>query len=100
MAPYALQARAMEDAWEMGCRVYDLFGIPPKEDPSHPMAGLYRFKTGFGGRIVHRPGCWDYPYKPLAMKLFYSVESLRKNLRDRKKRKNAANTFRDTVDGN
>ncbi len=28
--------------------------------------GLYRFKTGFGGREVHRPGCWDVPYRPLA----------------------------------
>ena len=84
MAPYALQVQAMEDAREMGCLEYDLFGIPPTEDPAHPMAGLYRFKTGFGGRIIHRPGCWDYSYKPLFMKLFRIAESLRKNYMIRK----------------
>jgi lipid II:glycine glycyltransferase (peptidoglycan interpeptide bridge formation enzyme) len=69
MAPYALQWRAMRDAKAAGCLFYDLFGIPPSDDPNHPMAGLYRFKTGFGGRIIHRPGSWDYPYRPLAKAL-------------------------------
>ena len=84
MAPYALQIRAMEDAREMGCLEYDLFGIPPKEDPTHPMAGLYRFKTGFGGRIIHRPGSWDYSCRPIFMKLFGFAESLRKNYKIRR----------------
>jgi lipid II:glycine glycyltransferase (peptidoglycan interpeptide bridge formation enzyme) len=88
MAPYALQVRAMIDAMEAGCKEYDLFGIPPTEDPLHPMAGLYRFKTGFGGRIIHRPGSWDYPYRPLAMKTFSFLESLRKKLRNLRKRTN------------
>jgi len=80
MAPYALQWKAMQDAKASGCAVYDLFGIPPDESPGHPMAGLYRFKTGFGGRIVHRPGSWDYPYKPILHGLFKSAESLRKKI--------------------
>lgn len=62
MAPYALQWRGITLARELGCRSYDLYGIPPSNDPSHPMWGLYRFKTGFGGRIRHYRGCWDYPY--------------------------------------
>jgi hypothetical protein len=78
MAPYALQWRAIRDARTSGCRSYDLYGIPPGEDPSHPMAGLYLFKTGFGGRIIHRPGSWDYTYRPLMMRLFRTAESLRK----------------------
>jgi lipid II:glycine glycyltransferase (peptidoglycan interpeptide bridge formation enzyme) len=88
MAPYALQVKAMEDAMASGCGEYDLFGIPPvsaEEDPDHPMAGLYRFKTGFGGRVVHRPGSWDYPLRPLAYRLFRAAESLRKRLRTVKK---------------
>jgi len=97
MAPYALQVQAMKDAGEMGCKEYDLFGIPPKEDPSHPMAGLFRFKTGFGGRIIHRPGSWDYSYRNLAMKLFSFLESLRKNLRDRKKRKFMENSSQENA---
>ena len=86
MAPYALQWQAMQDAKAAGCAVYDLFGIPPNDDPAHPMAGLYRFKTGFGGSIIHRSGSWDYITRPLPHALFSAAEKLRKTLRDRKKR--------------
>jgi lipid II:glycine glycyltransferase (peptidoglycan interpeptide bridge formation enzyme) len=86
MAPYLVQWKAIADAKAKGCAVYDLFGIPPSEDPNHPMAGLYRFKTGFGGRVIHRPGSWDYAYHPLAKTLFTTAESLRKKLRSLKKR--------------
>jgi lipid II:glycine glycyltransferase (peptidoglycan interpeptide bridge formation enzyme) len=86
MAPYALQWRAIQDAKAAGCAVYDLFGIPPTDAPDHPMAGLYRFKTGFGGKIIHRPGSWDYAYRPLACALFSAAERLRKKMRDAKKR--------------
>jgi lipid II:glycine glycyltransferase (peptidoglycan interpeptide bridge formation enzyme) len=85
MAPYLLQWRAMTDARAAGCRLYDLFGIPPNEDPGHPMAGLYRFKTGFGGRIIHRPGSWDLAYRPLAAGLFRAAEAFRKSRRNEKK---------------
>jgi lipid II:glycine glycyltransferase (peptidoglycan interpeptide bridge formation enzyme) len=86
MAPYALQWKAMQDAREYGCAAYDLFGIPPNEDPHHPMAGLYRFKTGFGGAIIHRPGSWDYPCRPVLYALFSGAERLQKKIRDRRKR--------------
>jgi lipid II:glycine glycyltransferase (peptidoglycan interpeptide bridge formation enzyme) len=86
MAPYALQWRALQDAKASGCIEYDLYGIPPREDPSHPMAGLYRFKTAFGGRIVHRSGSWDYTYRPVRRKLFTTAEALRKFLWSMKKR--------------
>ena len=88
MASYALQWKAMQDAKEAGCRFYDLFGIPPSNDPNHPMEGLYRFKTGFGGSIIHRPGSWDYPYKKLVYNLFNIAEKLRKKLLNRKKKRN------------
>jgi lipid II:glycine glycyltransferase (peptidoglycan interpeptide bridge formation enzyme) len=63
MPAYALQWEAIRLARRRGCLTYDLFGVPPSPDPAHPMHGLYRFKTGFGGRIVSRPGCWDFPYR-------------------------------------
>ncbi|GHV92133.1 peptidoglycan bridge formation protein FemAB [Spirochaetia bacterium] len=85
MAPHALQWQAMRDARAAGCLNYDLFGIPPNDDPAHPMAGLYRFKTGFGGRIIHRPGSWDYTYRPLVKGLFTAAEGLRKSLRSIRK---------------
>jgi lipid II:glycine glycyltransferase (peptidoglycan interpeptide bridge formation enzyme) len=92
MAPYALQVKAMEDAMASGCGEYDLFGIPPvsaEDAPDHPMAGLYRFKTGFGGRVIHRPGSWDYPLRPFVYHLFRTAESLRKRLRAMKKNMDA-----------
>ena len=61
MAPYGVQWHAIRAAREDGCTTYDMFGVPPTDDPSHPMHGLYRFKTGFGGEIRHYRGCWDYP---------------------------------------
>jgi lipid II:glycine glycyltransferase (peptidoglycan interpeptide bridge formation enzyme) len=51
------------------------------------MAGLYRFKTGFGGQIIHRPGSWDYAYKPVMYKLFNIAEGFRKKLFSLKKRR-------------
>ncbi|MDR0663034.1 MAG: peptidoglycan bridge formation glycyltransferase FemA/FemB family protein [Spirochaetaceae bacterium] len=81
MAAYALQWQAIRDAKDAGCTEYDLFGIPPLDSPKHPMAGLYLFKTGFGGRIIHRPGSWDYPVDFLFTKFFWAAEKFRKTLR-------------------
>ncbi|MGM9813237.1 MAG: lipid II:glycine glycyltransferase FemX [Muribaculaceae bacterium] len=61
MPTYALQWKAMQLAKENNCKEYDMFGIAPNLDPSHPMYGLYKFKQGFGGEIFHQLGCWDYP---------------------------------------
>jgi lipid II:glycine glycyltransferase (peptidoglycan interpeptide bridge formation enzyme) len=77
MPAYALQWAAMRAAKASGCREYDLFGIPPTDDPEHPMYGLYRFKTGFGGRVVHRAGSWDYPLSGIAYTCFRAAESMR-----------------------
>jgi lipid II:glycine glycyltransferase (peptidoglycan interpeptide bridge formation enzyme) len=61
MATYALQWEAIRISKELGCTDYDMFGVAPRPDSSHPMYGLYKFKTGFGGELFHRLGCWDYP---------------------------------------
>lgn len=61
MATYALQWEAMKIAKNKGCLEYDFFGVAPQPDPAHPLYGLYKFKTGFGGELYHRMGCWDYP---------------------------------------
>lgn len=74
MATYALQWFAIKLSKEKGCREYDMFGISPNNDKSHPMYGLYTFKTGFGGDILHRLGCWDYPFDQEKYNLFKSRE--------------------------
>ncbi|MFA6653480.1 MAG: peptidoglycan bridge formation glycyltransferase FemA/FemB family protein [Candidatus Delongbacteria bacterium] len=61
MGTYAVQWEAITRAKKKGCTKYDMFGVSPKPDPAHPMYGLYKFKKGFGGRMFHRMGCWDYP---------------------------------------
>ncbi len=77
MPTYALQWTAMRAAKASGCRRYDLYGIPPLDDPEHPMAGLYRFKTGFGGAIAHYAGSWDYPLRTVPYALFRAAERTR-----------------------
>ncbi|MFP4567043.1 MAG: lipid II:glycine glycyltransferase FemX [Spirochaetaceae bacterium] len=77
MAPYALQWEAMRRARAEGARCYDLFGVPPADDPEHPMHGLYRFKTGFGGRLLHRAGGWDYPARRGGYTLYRAAERAR-----------------------
>lgn len=78
MASYLLQWEAIRRARAAGDRWYDFFGIPPSDDPDHPMHGLYRFKTGFGGRVVHRAGAWDLTLRPLFGAVLRSAEHLRR----------------------
>lgn len=63
MPNFLLQWTAMRDAKAFGARYYDLYGIPPTDDERHPMHGLFLFKTGFGGKNVHRVGTFDVPLK-------------------------------------
>ncbi|OHD75612.1 MAG: hypothetical protein A3J97_15905 [Spirochaetes bacterium RIFOXYC1_FULL_54_7] len=77
MPAYALQWAAITSAKAAGCLEYDMYGIPPNNDENHPMAGLYRFKTGFGGELRHYPGAWDYVYLPRVYFLFRAAERLR-----------------------
>jgi lipid II:glycine glycyltransferase (peptidoglycan interpeptide bridge formation enzyme) len=76
MAAYALQWEAMRRARSSGCSSYDLFGVPPAPDRAHPMFGLYRFKTGFGGRVVHRRGAWDFVFDEDAYRSYAAAESV------------------------
>ncbi len=77
MPTYALQWEAMQRARDAGMQVYDLFGIPRSADEKHRMQGLYRFKTGFGGRVVERPGCVDYRLQAVRYGAFRAAETLR-----------------------
>ena len=61
MPTYRLQWEAVREAKQFGCKAYDLHGVPANKSSSNPMYGLLQFKTGFGGELVHRRGCWDYP---------------------------------------
>lgn len=74
MPTYALQWKAIQVAKEHHCCEYDMFGIAPNPNPSHPMYGLYKFKHGFGGEIYHQLGCWDYPIEEDKYNYFSACE--------------------------
>jgi lipid II:glycine glycyltransferase (peptidoglycan interpeptide bridge formation enzyme) len=74
MASYAVQWEAIRKARDFGCTEYDMFGCAPNSRQSHPLYGLYRYKRGFGGRLYHRMGCWDYPFLPDEYKLLKAQE--------------------------
>jgi len=76
MPNFLLQWTAMKDAKAYGSLYYDMYGMPPTDDENHPMHGLYLFKTGFGGKNIHRTGTWDIQLKQV-YKLCTLAESAR-----------------------
>ncbi|MCS6906557.1 MAG: peptidoglycan bridge formation glycyltransferase FemA/FemB family protein, partial [Anaerolineales bacterium] len=79
MAPYLLQWKAILWAKEKGCSVYDFWGVPDyeerrlEEEFRHRVGGLwgvYRFKRGFGGRVVRYAGPYDFVTSPLLYGLY------------------------------
>ncbi|OPY81776.1 MAG: Lipid II:glycine glycyltransferase [Syntrophorhabdus sp. PtaU1.Bin153] len=78
MGSYAVQWDAMQRAKSRGCVNYDMGAVSPALDPDHPFHGLYRFKSGFGGRIIHRCGSWDYPFDQETYDAFRSSETAAK----------------------
>lgn len=76
MPNFLLQWTAMKDAKAYGSHYYDMYGMPPTDDENHPMHGLYLFKTGFGGKNIHRIGSWDVQLKA-SYRLCVAAENLR-----------------------
>ena len=81
-ANHALQWQALLWAKERGCARYDFWGVPDalgqaaatddaaerarleQAAPTDPLAGVFRFKKGFGGRIVRYLPAYDLVYVP------------------------------------
>jgi peptidoglycan pentaglycine glycine transferase (the first glycine) len=79
MPTYLLQWQAMLWARAQGCRSYDLWGVPDEDEATleagftqrhDGLWGVYRFKRGFGGRLVRTAGAWDLVYAPLRYRLY------------------------------
>ncbi|HEY1350855.1 MAG TPA: peptidoglycan bridge formation glycyltransferase FemA/FemB family protein [Ktedonobacteraceae bacterium] len=75
MPNYLLQWEAIRWARKAGATSYDFWGIPATEQADEAMAGVYRFKSGWGGRVVCWPGNYEYVYHPLIMR---GVRALRR----------------------
>lgn len=80
---YAVQWTAMQDAWEAGCTSYDLWGVPPSKDPTHPWHGLWHFKMGFQGAFTSYCGAWEYEIRPARAALARGLEWTRARARHR-----------------
>jgi lipid II:glycine glycyltransferase (peptidoglycan interpeptide bridge formation enzyme) len=74
MASYALQWEAIKKAKSYGCEEYDMFGCAPNLNRTHPLHGVHIYKKGFGGKLYHRMGCWDYPYRQKEYELIRTLE--------------------------
>ncbi len=62
MPNHLLQWEAMRWAKKQGAIQYDLWGIPATDDEDEAMAGLYRFKRGWGGEVVSFMGAYEREY--------------------------------------
>lgn len=89
MPTYLLQWEAICWAKEKGCSFYDLWGIPDEDEKileqdfmrrEDGLWGVYRFKRGFGGKIMRSIGAWDYIYSSSRFKLFNYIMEKRKRL--------------------
>ncbi|GCE17838.1 lipid II:glycine glycyltransferase FemX [Dictyobacter kobayashii] len=69
MPNYVLQWEAIRWARQRGARLYDFWGIPATDAEEEAMAGVYRFKRGWGGRIIQYPGGYEHVYRPLLMQI-------------------------------
>lgn len=74
MPTYLLQWEAIRWARAQKMQVYDFWGAPDDfYDETDPLAGVFRFKEGFGGTTVRRIGAWDYAANPRLYKLYTQV---------------------------
>lgn len=74
MPNHLLQWETMRWAKAGGYTAYDLWGVPdevgidagaPIPDPATGLWGVWRFKRGFGGRVVRYAGAWDRLAAPM-----------------------------------
>jgi peptidoglycan pentaglycine glycine transferase (the first glycine) len=69
MPNYLLQWHAIQWAKQQGATSYDFWGIPATDSEDEAMAGVYRFKRGWGGRVVRLVGCYEHVYHPFALRV-------------------------------
>jgi lipid II:glycine glycyltransferase (peptidoglycan interpeptide bridge formation enzyme) len=86
MPNHALQWQAIRWAKSLGCREYDLWGIPDADEATlaaqylsrnDGLWGVYRFKRGFGGQVVRFAGAFDRVYNPLLYQAYLLVAKYR-----------------------
>ncbi|MBT3189933.1 MAG: peptidoglycan bridge formation glycyltransferase FemA/FemB family protein [Anaerolineae bacterium] len=85
MPTYLIQWEAMRWAKERGAALYDLYGVPDKDEEhlekhftgtqrNEGLWGVYRFKRGFGGEVKRAAQALDRVYKPFLYALYRTVK--------------------------
>ena len=69
MPNYVLQWEAIRWTKGQGAQSYDFWGIPATDAQEEEMAGVYRFKRGWGGRVVQFLGAYEQVYRPMTMQV-------------------------------
>ncbi len=69
MPNYLLQWEAIRWAKQEGATSYDLWGISERDNEDDALAGVSRFKSGWGGEVVRFVGNYEHVYRPLMMRL-------------------------------
>jgi lipid II:glycine glycyltransferase (peptidoglycan interpeptide bridge formation enzyme) len=79
MPNYALQWAGIQWARSQGSKEYDLWGVPDEEEAAleahylerhEDLWGVYRFKRGFGGKLIRFAGAYDRVYDPLLYRAY------------------------------
>jgi lipid II:glycine glycyltransferase (peptidoglycan interpeptide bridge formation enzyme) len=79
MPNYALQWAGLQWAKSLGCKEYDLWGVPDEDEAAleahylerrDDLWGVYRFKRGFGGKLTRFAGAYDRVYDPLLYRAY------------------------------
>jgi lipid II:glycine glycyltransferase (peptidoglycan interpeptide bridge formation enzyme) len=78
MAPHLLQWEAIRFAKSWGYEAYDFWGIAPEKAVDHPLAGVTRFKRGFGGTTWHAPDSFELPLREPWYTIYALVRQIRK----------------------
>jgi lipid II:glycine glycyltransferase (peptidoglycan interpeptide bridge formation enzyme) len=75
MAPHLLQWEVMRWLRQRAVKRYDLVAVPPSTQltESHPLYGIYRFKSGFSDHITDFVGTWDLPLRPRAYAVWQRI---------------------------
>ncbi len=83
MPNHLMQWEMMQWAKEQGCTVYDMRGVSPEVDGEpvvEHLAGLNRFKKGFGAQYIEYVGDWDLVFSKVWHAVFQRLAPAVKRL--------------------
>ena len=77
----ALHFHVIREALAAGCDRYDLWGVPPSDDPGHAWHGLRQFKLALGGVERSTAGAFEEVRRPVAARAVAAANAARRTAR-------------------